>query len=190
MWFASYFRFSQLTCTKHLVVWTFMSTRGSLWVRRDGYPRRFPPTREVFISGFPIETVTSPDGYVFDYFQDMSGGLVDKAQWYFLFNMGSRNGKFRSFRLLKGGVATFDAYRPESTTPNRIRTIVIPYWMLVAISLPMPILRARRAAWRRIARRRGLCVFCGYDIRATPGRCPECGRQQNASRSVDPATLR
>jgi hypothetical protein len=54
----------------------------------------------------------------------------------------------------------------------------VPYWFV----LLSPALLAAGFGWasRRARQRhragRGLCGRCGYDLRATPDRCPECGR--------------
>jgi hypothetical protein len=56
---------------------------------------------------------------------------------------------------------------------------VIEWWKiqlavtLVAVAAASLEIRQRRKQWRR--RREGLCAFCGYDLRASANRCPECG---------------
>jgi len=52
------------------------------------------------------------------------------------------------------------------------RGIAIHWTLLIAITGPWPIITAIRKRRRPIA---GLCTNCGYDLRATPDRCPECG---------------
>jgi hypothetical protein len=49
--------------------------------------------------------------------------------------------------------------------------IVVPFWFVILLFAALP------SRWILIPRRRkgGLCEKCGYDMRATPTRCPECG---------------
>ena len=60
------------------------------------------------------------------------------------------------------------------------RRFVIAYWLLTLATLPLPLLwgvfaiAARRR--KRIRMRSKSCPSCGYDLRATPDRCPECGQ--------------
>jgi hypothetical protein len=62
------------------------------------------------------------------------------------------------------------------TTGWKFSALIVPYWAVAILLAVLPLIAARRVVvgWRRT--RRGQCVRCGYDLRATPDRCPECGR--------------
>ena len=49
--------------------------------------------------------------------------------------------------------------------------VSVPLWLPAALLIVLPAVRL--AFRRRVAK--GLCRRCGYDLRATPERCPECG---------------
>jgi hypothetical protein len=77
-----------------------------------------------------------------------------------------------------------------------ISTIAIPYWPLAVLLLLPSAMALKRAARRRACRRKQICDACGYDLRASPQRCPECGAaieastpgQSAAQRSAAPAS--
>src|SRR5688572_23395667 len=53
--------------------------------------------------------------------------------------------------------------------------VILPLWALAIVAAVLPIHRAAAFARARKRRRIGVCPSCGYDLRATPDRCPECG---------------
>jgi hypothetical protein len=56
-----------------------------------------------------------------------------------------------------------------------VRAVSVP-WLAVAGMTAIPVAVAARKRSRANGRRSfGVCHVCGYDLRATPDRCPECG---------------
>jgi len=53
--------------------------------------------------------------------------------------------------------------------------VATPYWAIIALSLLLPTGWAALHLWKRKRHPEGHCRKCGYDLRATPDRCPECG---------------
>ena len=83
---------------------------------------------------------------------------------------------FQFIRLQPAGITFQDASGVTAWKVTGIyRALHIPWWSLLLLFSIVPASRWAARLRRRSKVRRGLCPECGYDIRATPDRCPECG---------------
>jgi hypothetical protein len=70
---------------------------------------------------------------------------------------------FLGFHLSTEAINTHDLY------------VGVPYWFLLTATAAPAVWCAARLLFRKRRHGAGLCPTCGYDLRATPDRCPECG---------------
>ena len=67
------------------------------------------------------------------------------------------------------------AYRYFQERFQRWSTTLVSLWFLTLLFAIFPIVRFAPLLWRGRRSAGRVCGRCGYDLRATPDRCPECG---------------
>jgi hypothetical protein len=76
---------------------------------------------------------------------------------------------------------TDDAGQTVFDPPVPVLSVYAACWVPVVLFGALPAFTLLRAAGRNFVQRRRLkhhrCPACGYDLRATPGNCPECGQE-------------
>jgi hypothetical protein len=124
-------------------------------------------TRRQTLEGFHGSNVAVPEPFA------RSGWITNAAEWP-IGPLDPTDHPLLGFDWVHGYTGTSDI----TMRSTNLESLRVPYWFVVIATASLPgwslICSSRRAARRRRAAG-GLCAKCGYDLRATPGRCPECG---------------
>jgi len=113
----------------------------------------------------------------------MSAGESNETRdW--LFTPGAAKWHFAGFRVSRGTIAATPSVGWHYTA------LIVPYGLLVIVLAILPLRTFRRALVRRRHLRRGHCLECGYDLRQSPERCPECGARAGSLAKSSASTAR
>ncbi len=171
-WVRSYFHTDQLGRWRRWEERSLLKEKCDGIVSQDGalviasLDRRFPSAFGT--EGYWTGQVRSPLPKVFDH----AGWIQDPLRWNES-RFADVDGVFRVLGICyESGFGGRSGSYGETLEVSFLR---IPNGFLVLALLIWPSLAAKRYLAERRRARVGCCRVCGYDLRASPERCPECG---------------
>lgn len=122
-------------------------------------------------------TCTSEFGQIVFEVEGRQRGQVELGWSYFQKSLPRR------FHSHQGDAFGFAAWRGTVRhyvllPPSALWGVAVPHWFVFLLTAALPATWGVRWSAQRVARarvRQGLCARCGYDLRGSSGRCPECG---------------
>lgn len=137
------------------------------------YDRRLNPPSKYVIDHYSMMIWDSFDGsvslrwYVPKLVESDETGLRNRG-WEWTASAPDRSGGKPSL----WGWFSFSRVAPPTTFQLNVQ---VPDWVLCIGTAILPTIECLRLRRRRKSKAAGLCAYCGYDLRASKDRCPECG---------------
>jgi hypothetical protein len=166
-WRRSYFHWDSVDWSRGWTCWRLRSTDGTLGIQFN----RHDPDKSQPSYYFDASSCPPFEPYDWSKSRDVIGVVTWEMMW------RDRYWWWPETLFQFGGVS-FE----RSATANLIGpphpgcwAVDVRYPVLIVVMAAPPALSLLRVLWKRRRRNSGLCAECGYDLRATPERCPECG---------------
>jgi hypothetical protein len=164
-----------------------------LWLATAGWSARAHWASDHFHVEVPLSLATSPGTPTSQRNATLIGfaNSIGVYQLSWMPSGGARTRVFYQRRLASVDQTAYIGYSLTAKLPG-VRwksdpwwggsVLRIRHWLVSILTSLLPCAALMSRIRRRLRRQTGVCPDCGYDVRASPERCPECGVAQDTDR--------